>query len=172
MVTLLALLVLVVRFALHQRRPGGGGDGPDGPSGRNRGDGSDPPSPAEAVKPAQDTAREKLTAGEPPGGSRGRPGEGEEGEQGRPPDDEGDGGDGSDDDGAFTTPEPDGVPKRRDEKWLERKGVDAHEVKDILPGPAKWFDVYVDRSGNMWGVRKGTDPRQGEYLGNIDDYGD
>lgn len=166
MVRLLALLVLAVRLALHQRRPGGG----DPPSGRNRG-GGNPPPPAKAVKPAQQTARDRLTAGEPPGGSR-RPGEGEEG---NPPDpDDPDSTDANNDgeEGDFTTPQPDGVPKKRDEKWLKRHGVDPHEVKDDLPGPMSHFDLHVDRSGNIWAVRKGADPRTGEYVGNMDDYGD
>ena len=171
MVTLLALLVLAVRFALYKRPHGG--DGPEGPSGRRRPGDADTPAPSEAVKPAQKAAEKKLEAGEPPGAGRERRGEGE-GEEGKPPDDESDSTDANDDgeEGDFTTPRPDGVPKRRDDKWLKRKGVDPHEVKDILPGPAKWFDIYVDRSGNMWGVRKGADPSEGEYLGNVDDYGD
>jgi len=170
MVKLLALLVLAVRFALHHRRPPGG-DGPDGPSGRNRPDGSNPPPPAEAVKPAQDITKERLQAGEPPGSSR-RPGEGE-GEEGQPPDDS-DSTDANDDgkEGDFTTPQPDGVPKKRDDKWLKRNGVDPHEVKGDLPGPMSHFDLHVDRSGNIWAVRKGADPRTGEYVGNMDDYGD
>lgn len=87
MMRLLALLALAVRFALHQRRPGGGDpppDGPDGPSGQKRPGDSDPPPPAEAVKPAQDLARDSLTKGEPPGSGRGRPGEGEGEDPGRP----------------------------------------------------------------------------------------
>ncbi len=85
MMRLLALLALAVRFALHQKRPGGGDgpDGPDGPSGRGRPDGGNPPPPAEAVKPAQDLAKERLEAGQPPG-SRGREGEGEGEQPGRP----------------------------------------------------------------------------------------
>ena len=167
MVRLLALLVLAVRFALHQRRPGG-----DPPSGRNRPGGNNPPPPAKAVKPAQQTARDRLTAGEPPGGSRGRPGEGEEG---NPPDsDDPNSTDANNDgeEGDFTTPQPDGVPKKRDDKWLKRNGVDPHEVKGDLPGPMSHFDLHVDRSGNIWAVRKGADPRTGEYVGNMDDYGD
>jgi hypothetical protein len=171
--TQLALLVLAVLFALHRRRPpDGGGDGPDGPTDRGRpGDGG-PPSPAEAVRPAQDSARERLTAGEPAGSSR-RAGQGEEGGQGRP-DDEADStdADGDGEEGAFTTPQPVGVPKSRDDKWLKRNGVDPHEVKDGLPGPVSHYDLYVDRAGNIWAVRKGADPRSGEYIGNMDDYGD
>jgi hypothetical protein len=170
MLRLLALLALAVRFALHHRRPPGG-DGPDGPDGpRNRPDGGNPPPAAEAVQPAQNIARDRLRAGEPPGASRNRSGEGEEG---RPPDDNG-GTDANNDgqEGDFTTPQPDGVPKKRDEKWLKRNGVDPHEVKDGLPGSISHFDLYVDRAGNIWAVRKGADPRSGEYVGNMADYAD
>lgn len=163
---LLALLVLVVRFALHQRRPG------DPPGGRNRPGDSDPPPPAEAVKPAQRTAQEKLQAGQPPGSRPADPHDpGQPGEPGDP-NDPGDPGDPDDPDGDFTTPQPDGVPKKRDDKWLKKNGVDPHEVKGDLPGPMSHFDLYVDRSGNIWAVRKGADPRSGEYVGNVDDYAD
>ena len=84
----------------------------------------------------------------------------------------GDPGDPADPNGDFTTPQPDGVPKKRDDKWLKRNGVDPHEVKDGLPGSVSHFDLYVDRSGNIWAVRKGADPRSGEYIGNMDDYAD
>lgn len=158
MPTLLALLVLVVRFALHQRRPPGG----DPPSGRDRPGDSDPPPPATAVRPAQQTAREKLEAGQPGSGRGGS----------TDPNDPGDPGDPNDPQGDFTTPQPDGVPKKRDDKWLKKNGVDPHEVKGDLPGPMSHFDLYVDRSGNIWAVRKGADPRSGEYVGNVDDYAD
>ncbi|GAB1513603.1 polymorphic toxin type 33 domain-containing protein [Actinophytocola sp. KF-1] len=174
MVKLLALLVLAVRFALHQRRPPGGDgpDGPDGPGGRRRpGDGNTPKAP-DNLKGAQQSAEDSLKKGEPPGGGRQRPGEGEgEGEEGRPPDDSTDANNDGEE-GAFTTPQPDGVPKKRDDKWLKKNGVDPHEVKGDLPGPMSHFDLYVDRSGNIWAVRKGADPRSGEYVGNMDDYAD
>jgi len=167
MVRLLALLVLAIRLALHQRRPGG-----DPPGGRKRPGDSDPPPPASAVKPAQGTTKVSLTKGQPASARGQRPGEGEEG---NPPDpDDPDSTDANNDgeEGDFTTPQPDGVPKKRDEKWLKRHGVDPHEVKDDLPGPMSHFDLHVDRSGNIWAVRKGADPRSGEYVGNMDDYGD
>jgi Bacterial toxin 33 len=167
MAKILALLVLAVHFALHRRTPPGG-DGPDGPSGRNRPGDGNTPNPPSNLRGAQDDAGDSLTRGEPPGAAGQRPGEGEEG---RPPDENGTDANDDGEEGAFTTPQPDGVPKRRDDKWLKRNGVDPHEVKEILPGPAKYFDIYVDRSGNMWGVRKGADPSQGEYLGNVNDYG-
>jgi hypothetical protein len=163
----LGLLVLLVRFALHRRPPPDGGG--DGPSNRTPPGNGNPPSPAEAVRPAQDAARERLTAGEPSGGGR-RPGEGE---PGRPPDEPGStDADGDGEEGAFTTPQPVGEPKRRDDKWLKRNGVDPHEVKDSLPGPMSHYDLYVDRDGNIWAVRKGANPRSGEYVGNMDDYAD
>ncbi len=46
---------------------------------------------------------------------------------------------------AMSTPEPEGVPKKRDEKWLKRQGIDPHDVKADLPGPMSWFDLHVDR---------------------------
>jgi hypothetical protein len=73
---LLALLVLAVRFALHQRR-GGGGNGPnrppdDGPGGRRGdGDGPNPVTPAKDVLDAQEKAAENARLGRPPGGGEG-----------------------------------------------------------------------------------------------------
>lgn len=172
MLKLLALLVLAVRFALHQRRPPGG-DPPDGPGGRNRPGSNNPPPPAKAVQPAQQTAREKLQAGQPKSGRPSDPNDpNDPNDPGDPGDDPGDPGDPDDPNGDFTTPQPDGVPKKRDDKWLKKNGVDPHEVKDDLPGPMSHFDLYVDRSGNIWAVRKGADPRSGEYVGNMDDYAD
>jgi hypothetical protein len=175
MLRLLALLVLAVRFALHQRRPPGGGgdrpDGPDGPGGRRRPGDADTPKAPDNLKGAQHSAEDALKKGEPPGAARQRQGEGE-GEEGRPGDDDSTDANNDGEEGDFTTPQPDGVPKRRDDKWLKRKGVDPHEVKEGLPGPVSHFDLYVDRAGNIWAVRKGADPRSGEYVGNIDDYAD
>jgi hypothetical protein len=61
-------------------------------------------------------------------------------------------------------------PKLRDAKWLKRNGIDPHTEKDILPGPAKWFDLYVDRNRNVWAVRKGEHPNSGEFIGNLDNF--
>jgi hypothetical protein len=66
MFRLLALLALAVRFALHRRSPGGSGNPPRTPTGRNRAGGS---TPVKAVKPAQQKAKDSLTAGTPPGGN-------------------------------------------------------------------------------------------------------
>lgn len=41
---------------------------------------------------------------------------------------------------------------------------------DILPGPVSRFDIYVDRNGNVWGVGKGANPNDGEFLGNLEDF--
>ncbi|MFY1577484.1 RHS repeat-associated core domain-containing protein [Verrucosispora sp. WMMD703] len=71
--------------------------------------------------------------------------------------------------GNFETPKPDN-PKKRDDKWLKKNGIDPHEVKDGLPGPVAHFDLYVDKNGNIFAVRKGADPNAGEYIGNVNDY--
>lgn len=72
MKTLLALLALLVRLALHKRPPGGGGDGPNKPPGRS-GDGSDgTPSQrhgsidaSSSVSKAQDVTGEFAQKGRP-----------------------------------------------------------------------------------------------------------
>lgn len=61
-------------------------------------------------------------------------------------------------------------PKLRDAKWLKRHGIDPHTEKDILPGPGSRFDIYVDRNDNVWAVRKGASPTDGEFLGNLEDF--
>jgi RHS repeat-associated protein len=73
--------------------------------------------------------------------------------------------------GETGTPRPDN-PKRRDDRWLKRHGVDPHEVKGELPGRGGYQDLYVDKNGNIYAVRKGTDPNEGEYIGNMRDYQD
>lgn len=67
------------------------------------------------------------------------------------------------------TPEPDN-PKKRDDRWLKQHGVDPHEVKDELPGRGGYQDIYVDKNGNIYAVRKGTDPNDGKYIGNMEDF--
>lgn len=67
-------------------------------------------------------------------------------------------------------PDPSGEPKKRKDSWLKGKGIDPHEAKKDLPGPASRFDIYVDRDGNMYGVGKNQDPKSGEFMGNVDDY--
>lgn len=61
-------------------------------------------------------------------------------------------------------------PTLRDAKWLKKNGIDPHTVKEILPGPVSRFDIYVDRNGNVWGVAKGANPNDGEFLGNLEDF--
>jgi pretoxin HINT domain-containing protein len=68
----------------------------------------------------------------------------------------------------WRAPEPEGEPKRVDDNWLKRKGVDPHEVKS--GGYGSGYDVYVDRNDNMFVVRKGQNPRNGEYIGNLDNF--
>ena len=70
--------------------------------------------------------------------------------------------------GAAEDHEPVGKLTRVDDKFLKRRGVNAHEVKgknDLHP-PSR-FDIYVDQVGKMFGVQKGTDPKFGEFLGRI-----
>ncbi|WP_199716850.1 RHS repeat-associated core domain-containing protein [Micromonospora musae] len=71
--------------------------------------------------------------------------------------------------GSWETPKPDN-PTRRDDRWLKRNGVDPHTVKDGLPGQESHFDLYVDKNDNIFAVRKGTDPNEGLYVGNMSEY--
>jgi RHS repeat-associated protein len=65
---------------------------------------------------------------------------------------------------------PNGKLSRVTDKWLKSKNIDAHDVKDYLPGPAKHFDIYVDSAKKLFGVRKGQKPEEGEYLGKLEDF--
>jgi hypothetical protein len=40
-------------------------------------------------------------------------------------------------------------------------------VKDELPGRGGYQDIYMDKNGNIYAVRKGTNPNDGEYIGNM-----
>jgi hypothetical protein len=66
--------------------------------------------------------------------------------------------------------QPVGKVSRVDSKWLKNKNVDPHTAKDGAPGSISEFDIYVDKAKNLWRVRKGQNPNQGEYLGNLQDY--
>jgi hypothetical protein len=68
---------------------------------------------------------------------------------------------------------PIGKPTRLTEKWLEQEGIDAHDLKDgQVPGKLSEFDIYKDKEGNLWGVRKGQNPKTSDiYLGNLESYG-
>jgi hypothetical protein len=44
------------------------------------------------------------------------------------------------------------------------------QQKGELPGRGGYQDIYVDKNRNISAVRKGTDPNDGEYVGNIRDY--
>ncbi|MGW4113754.1 DNRLRE domain-containing protein [Actinosynnema sp. NPDC004786] len=69
------------------------------------------------------------------------------------------------------TPEPVGVPKKRDDKWFKRHGIDPHKEKyEVFGEHGAQYDLYVDRAGNVYGVRKGEDSRSGEYIGIVDDF--
>ena len=62
--------------------------------------------------------------------------------------------------------EPVGKLSRVDEKFHKRQGVDAHDEKiGVDLRPPSLFDIYVDREGTMFGVRKGTDPKFGTFIG-------
>ncbi|MEA5471421.1 hypothetical protein [Spirulina sp. 06S082] len=65
---------------------------------------------------------------------------------------------------------PNGKLSRVTDKWLKSNGIDAHDVKEYLPGPAKYFDIYVDQTQQLFGVRKGQKPEEGEYLGDLEDF--
>lgn len=61
---------------------------------------------------------------------------------------------------------PVGKLSRVDDKFLKRKGVNAHEAKKgVGLQPESRFDIYVDQKGTMFGVAKGEDPKYGEYIG-------
>ena len=67
---------------------------------------------------------------------------------------------------------PIGSLKNVDDKWLKGQGIDPHDLKDILPGPAKHFDIYKDKDGNLWGLRKPEYGRNAEpeYLENVKNF--
>lgn len=73
---------------------------------------------------------------------------------------------------AWEAPKPVGEPKKRTANWLKQHGVDPHELKDQLGDNVSHYDIYVDRNGNMFAVPKGGNPKDGEYLGNVGDYGE
>ncbi len=77
------------------------------------------------------------------------------------------------DSGDFDVPDvPVGGLKGVDDRWLKKQGVDPHTVKEVLPGPAKEFDIYKDKDNNLWGLRKPKYVPNAipEYLGNLDDF--
>jgi hypothetical protein len=67
--------------------------------------------------------------------------------------------------------EPVGDLSRPSAKWWKQQGVDPHEIKDDLGEPGSHFDLYVDRAGNIWALRKGAPKSTAIYMGNIDQYG-
>jgi RHS repeat-associated protein len=75
--------------------------------------------------------------------------------------------------GDFDVPDvPVGGLKGVDDKWLKKQGIEPHTVKEILPGPAKEFDIYKDKDNNLWGLRKPkyVPNATPEYLGKLDDF--
>jgi RHS repeat-associated protein len=58
------------------------------------------------------------------------------------------------------------------DNWLKGQGVDPHTVKDSLPGKSSEFDIYKDKDGNLWGLRKPEYVPNAvpDYLGNINDF--
>jgi hypothetical protein len=68
--------------------------------------------------------------------------------------------------GSAGDPPPVGKLSRVDVRFLERKGLDAHEEKESVGlVPASRYDIYVDQKGSMYGVRKGANPKGGRYIG-------
>jgi RHS repeat-associated protein len=73
----------------------------------------------------------------------------------------------------YEVPEsPVGGLKGVSDDWLKEQGVDPHTVKDFLPGKSKEFDIYKDKDGNLWGLRKPkyVPNATPEYLGNIEEF--
>ncbi len=66
-------------------------------------------------------------------------------------------------------PTPSGSLKLRDDKWLKQHGVDPHEVKNHL-GKGSDYDIYVDRDGNLFALRKKAPQSTAIWLGNLSWY--
>lgn len=64
--------------------------------------------------------------------------------------------------------------KPLNDNWLKRQNIDPHEVKKGVPGKLSEFDIYQDRDGNLWAIRKPKYNMGGNaepyYLGNLDDF--
>jgi hypothetical protein len=65
--------------------------------------------------------------------------------------------------------EPVGDLKARDANWLKRHGVDPEILKkENGLVPVKHYDIYVDRAGNLWGLRKGDPLQNAQWLDHLD----
>jgi hypothetical protein len=65
-------------------------------------------------------------------------------------------------------PVPNGKLTRVSDDWLKDHGVNPHEAKKDLPGPPKHFDIYKDSIENLFGVRKGRNPKSNyQYVCNL-----
>lgn len=76
-----------------------------------------------------------------------------------------------------------GVPDRpvgdlvkRSERYLRSHGVDPHTLKKgQVEGPVKYYDIFEDRDGNLWALRKtgrfGSGKKSAIYLGRTADHG-
>ena len=67
---------------------------------------------------------------------------------------------------------PIGKTTRLSEEFLEKRGIDAEELKkDVVGDAGGKFDIYKDKEGNLWAVRKGQNPKSSElWLDNLDNY--
>ncbi|MFC4360605.1 DUF4157 domain-containing protein [Halobium salinum] len=71
---------------------------------------------------------------------------------------------------SMEVPKPVGSLKKPKANWLKKQGVDPHTVKEALPGPASRYDIYIDRTRNLFAKRKGAPDDEAEWLGHLDDF--
>jgi hypothetical protein len=65
---------------------------------------------------------------------------------------------------------PSGKLTRRDPGYWKRQGVDPEKLKDqVLHGSGSKYDVYTDKKGNVWILRKGETPDKAIWAGKLDD---
>ena len=69
----------------------------------------------------------------------------------------------------FVPKAPVGSTKKADDNWLKRQGVDPHEVKGNI-GFGSTHDIFKDKDGNLWALRKNAPLDTAEYLGNLKDF--
>ncbi|MFI9815854.1 hypothetical protein [Saccharothrix variisporea] len=72
--------------------------------------------------------------------------------------------------------QPVGDLVKRSEGYLREHGVDPHELKKgQVEGPVKHYDIFEDRDGNLWAMRKrgrfGSGKDSAIYLGRTADHG-
>ncbi|MBI4510548.1 MAG: hypothetical protein HY698_13020 [Deltaproteobacteria bacterium] len=71
--------------------------------------------------------------------------------------------------GAAAAPKPASALKKLSDSFLKQKGFDAHTLKGDLAGRASRFDIFMDRTGNLFAKGKGLADETAEWLGHIDD---